>query len=1079
MKTKKSVLLFIFLLILTVSAITLFSGTVLAFAYTSNDMQITFKNNSLEFTPTKTENGYSMEYIPDMLISISGSIPSDKSARSDTTITLDGERVSSIYKAGSYEVTVSVYPSDGSSFVFKQFKFEVLKKELQDLRFDPQSINLIYLDELNPKILLDTVVEKSTTTSFVYYTDSTKTTRLETPPKNVGEYWVEGIVSGDNFFGRAESKLTISKSNAEIHNLFTYPEITYSKEDAGENGYDIIELLGATVTNTNTPQKHQLKTFIKVGDEWREQSHLLIPNTYDYKLCFDGEENYAQEAIFGRIVLKKADIEIVANENALTIPYADNLDAFSAVKSFLNKANGFSVKSLTTGLEVSEINENQLSVTFFDLNGNPMDEPPQSVGVYGVNIELVDSLFYNPRESGIITFEIVKRNISDEIIVFAEQKFDYGENYDVESYFSIPSKYSAIPTFELKEIDLDGEIIRALDEKPTLPGRYMAVLHVEDENYFGEKKFIFTILKVQIPESAFIIENLEYVYGDEIGILCEVDIKYHNYPNVITPSFKTMNGEKLDSEPQDVGTYIVSYRFENAIYVGEVEKTLTISKKDLRISAMNRVVTFGNPLFTLDENNAYKSDDFIIVGLVQEADLPSILSSITVYVGDDNHTTNNVSMVVGNYGMKIEGNHPNYNIIDDNSGVLTIAKRTLTVRTSSVKQYVGFPYSPSITVENSVYNDLAENMVYLFEVFYSTEDGLVLNTPPTLAGTYLINARVKADSIDSLQLKNYELNFVGSTLTLLNNQKSDSENQIILEGKFDANIELVVRTMKVSKDFENVIKEVDKKYDIAKLYYIQYTFNTVDDSSFVMKINRAGIDLQNAKIMVGYNAETFEEVPFTIQGDYIVIRLENMASYYAICTPHKLSLVWIIVIVVGVVLLLAGVGVFLWIYFSGATVKARKNEATLSSAVTAADGVKTEDEEFDELLENFDESTVQKHEDPAKRISREKKEAEREQYRLYLRRMRASADKNTLDKLGELGITSDFDEEKAIDQLIERDRKERLRLEEEETRRKAEEEKKKQEETSFTINERRTGTLSGATQPVVPKKKKVDDDIDF
>lgn len=1076
MKFAKTILILIFVVVLSATFFILFSDDIVANAYTGADISIKFTNKSIEISPTATENGYSIGYIPDMAINISGSIASDPEARSDTTIMQDGQRINAIYKAGVYDVTVSVYPSAGGNFVYKTFKFEVLKKEITDIRFVSESVNITYSDELSPELLLDSVVAQNTKATFNYYTDSSLSNEIDLP-KNAGEYWVVASLSGDNYFGKAESKLTISKSNASINVFNLYPEITYSKELSGDNGYKIIDLLGATVTNTDNADKHELVTYIKSGEEYIEQANVLIPNTYEYKLFFANGENYTSSPVYGTIILKNADTEILF-DNGLSTSYSLDFDALSVIKSFLNKDNGYKLISSETQNSLSEISDNLLTFEFFDSNGDALLLSPSAVGQYFVTITFKGNDFYNESSAQMIPFEITRRNISNEITTFGEQNFDYGEDYSVEDKFVVPEMYDANAIIEYKQVNSDNEILLDLQEKPLISGRYMAVLQIDEPNFYGSKILIFTISKLLIPENSITVDNLEYVYGDSVNIQVTADEKYNISNENISFSYAVSGGDKLDFTPVYAGNYRVSIIIESDIYYAELSKEFSISKKDLIVSAKDRIVTYGNSFFTMDEDNHYKSDDFIVNGLVNELDISSVLASITVFVGEDEYVTNNLNMIVGTYEMKLRGTHSNYNIIDGGCGKLTVEKRVLTVKTSEVKQYVGYTYLPVITVENSVYNDLAENMVYLFEIYYSSNNGEVLNTQPSVSGTYKINARVKSENIDCLELKNYLLNFVGSSLTLLNNQKTDSENLIVLEGKFDVNTTLTVKTVNANESVDNAIKAVDKKYEVSKLYFIQYTFNTVDNSMFTLKLNRKDIDIDNAKIMIGYNVDNFEEVDYTVQGDYIVIRLQNMASYYAICTPHKLPLVWIIVIVIAVVLVLGGVGVFLWIYFTGANVKARKSDATLSGAVTATIGVKTEDEEFDELLENFDESTIVKHEDPAARISRQSQEDEREQYRLYLRRMRSNTDRNASDKLKALGINSDFDEEKAIDQLMEEDRRKRAEREAEAAKIKAEEAKRKQQETGFTINERKSGTLSGVGMPVKPQNNNIDDDID-
>lgn len=1080
MKIKKSVFVLTLILIFTATVFTLFSSGICADAYTEEDIAIIFTNNGKEFTPNLNGNVYSFVYDPGMVVNITGNVSTDPEAITDTVIMQDEQICNAIYKAGTYDITVKVTPSSGGGFIPKTFTVEVKKKEVK-VEFEQPSLSIYYTDSIEPKLILDEFVAENTKTEFTYYR-LTDNTQIEQPQSdgeywNVGEYGVKATVSGDNFFGEATSVLDIKTSDASIEVSHQYPEITYTKESAGDKGYNIIELLDANVTNTNHIDRHKLVSFIKSGDDYVEQENILIPGTYEYKLFFANGENYNATPIIGTITLKKAETEIIINDR-LSIQYFLDFDSENAIKSLLNKDNGYSIFSKETEKSIFEISENFLKIEFFDNYGNLTDEKPTNVGFYDISIKFTGNDYY--QESSVeVVVEITSRDISSEITTFGELNFEYGKDYNIEDKFTIPSEYGVQSVIEYKIINSDNEILDDLSEKPLSPGRFMAVLNVvNSEKFYGTKILIFTISKLEIPTVSITVDNLQYTYGDIIDIQVAVENQYTLQDTSITFEYSILGGDKIEGKPVYSGKYLVTIKIENDIYQSEISRELVISKKDIVIKAKDREVTYGNALFTMDEENHYKIDDFIIDGLVKDEDIASVLSSITVYVGPDEYVTNNLNMVVGTYGMKLSGVHSNYNIVDGGCGELKVIKRVLNVKTTSIKQYVGYSYMPVITVDNSVYNDIAENMVYLFEIYYSSENGEVLNSQPTVAGTYKINARVKAENQDCLELKNYLLNFVEGTLTVLNNQKSDSENLIILEGKFDVNTTLTVKTVSANDAIENAIKSVDKKYEASKLYFIQYTFNTVDNSTFTLKLNRRDIDINNAKVMIGYNTDTFEEVSYTVQGDYIVIRLQNMASYYAICTPHKLPLVWIIVIVVAVVLVLAGVGILLWVYFTGANVKARKNETTLSSAVKATQGVKTEDEEFDELLESFDESTVVKVEDPAKRISRQTQEEERDQYRLRLRRMRASTDKNTSDKLKELGLDSDFDEEKAIDQLMEEDRRKRAQKEAEEARIKAEEEKRKQQETSFTINQRKGGNLSGAGMPVKPKNVDIDDDID-
>ena len=88
-------------------------------------------------------------------------------------------------------------------------------------------------------------------------------------------------------------------------------------------------------------------------------------------------------------------------------------------------------------------------------------------------------------------------------------------------------------------------------------------------------------------------------------------------------------------------------------------------------------------------------------------------------------------------------------------------------------------------------------------------------------------------------------------------------------------------------------------------------------------------------------------------------------------------------------------------------------------------------------------------------------------------------DKTLSDTISNLGLSNnDFDEEAAIDRLIEEDRKEKQRQDEENRRLREENEKKHQQETGFVINERKGGTVNQTTNRVKPNSI-IDDDDDI
>lgn len=1070
MKIKVSVML----LILAIISLSVFSvSSVVAFAYSGADIEIEFTNNQVEFFPTATENGYTFDYANGMNVKISGKISSDPNATSGTVIMQNGVVQNGIYKAGVYDVTVSVTPSDGSGFVYKTFKVTVNKMQIENIRFDEQSVNVEYGNELKPKLLLSDDVIQENQVRFVYY-NSDKTAEIE-KPVDAGEYFVEALIESDNYSGSATTKLHINKANCGIDIQSHDPIAVYTKTASQNGGFDISELVGASIINTDNPSAHILETYIKSGEEYILQDKVLIPGEYQYKLFFKNGSNYSASPVFGTITVKKGETEILSPEE-LKVIYSTDMDIIAEIKSKLNVNGGFTVKNKFDNSIIDDVSPDIFEITLYTESQTEILTTIENCGKYYIELQLKDNDFYESVSSEKTALTVERRDISNEISTFGEQKFDYGVPYDVLTKFIVPEKYSAPPDFVFKKNIVDDSYVD-IDAKPVNPGKYAVILTIDADNYYGSKTLIFTISKLPVDPEAIQVDNLQYVYGDDVDIKVTVDERYSIAEDNVTIRYRITDGDLLDKKPVYAGNYQAIIRVENDYYSQEVTVAFTIAKKELKVKALNRSVVYGDDLFKKD-GDSYQKDDFLFTGVVGN-DYSSILSSFVVKAGT--YSEKNMNLVVGEYQMKVYGNtNPNYEIVDDNSGILTINKRTLTVKVSDVRQYVGSQFTPVMTVSNCVYNDLAENMVLLFETYYVSGE-TELTGIPSASGEYDICIRVKADNIDCQELKNYNLDLKKGKLTLITNQKTDSAKSMILVGKFDESADFKVNEIKPNDAVNQAIKNVDSKYTVGKLLYIPYTFSTVDDSAFTVRIDCTGLDLDKIKIMIAYSTDSFEEVEFTVMGNYAVIRLNTMASYYAVCVEKTLPLVWIIVIAVSCAVVVIGLAIFLWVYFTGANVKSKKGETeevTLSGAVVRNQDVKTEDDELDELIENFDESTVTHKEDPANRLKRQEEEQLREQYRLRIRRMRSGGDKTLADTYQSLGMSeSDFDEEKAIDRLIEEDRAKKIQ--EDKEKQKQQEEKAKNDGKTFVINQRQSGELGNTAMPVTPKASADDDDDDI
>jgi len=1067
-------------LVLALAFITAFAfGSTNTYAKAEDEIVISFSNNN-GVLPTLDGDVYVLDYSENTYLVATADFADDRHGISTMSIYEDGKfvEVSAITKAGEYDVRLSL--SYVGRVQFRSFKLKINKKTIDNVEFEANPLTVEYGVTTDPQVYYDDdLIKEELEVSYEYYTDSSKTTKVE--PNGVGTYYLVAKLNGENYEGSAECVLKIAKSNAEIKTQTEEITLDYSYDQAGENGYDLKELFGVNVENSPSGASYEIDayylkedggaTYVK-GDKINEVGYFTV------YFAFSGDKdnfNY-YESKRVTLVVQRAQVGILTL-NALSYSY----DEDTLPKDFVKKAyldGKIYVVNLHDNSIVDSISFDKLSLVFYESKDNQIEYTPDNqVGTVYFKLFFDGNALYQKQESDVLSFEITKRDVSSEMYAVVDTfAFPYGQTPTFDGKYSIPEKYQESIVFEYFSVAEDKSIVQALTDLPSLPGRYALKITVTDnKNYEGSKVLYFIIQKQKISEKEMVFKGLSTVYGDGLAVTYALpstyDIALSNY---VVEYY--LGDTLLENIPYLAGEYSIKVSLNDPIYSCTSTQTIIIDKKELKIKALAKTVVYGDDFYTLVQDK-YPEDSVTITGLVDEADKDFVLKDLKIYVlaNGKSYSSKTDALKVGVYDLDVRGESDNYVFVDDDSETLTIEKRQLRIIIKDLEQYVGSVVNPQITVANAAYDDAgSQGLASLFECYYTDRDGEELL--PTAVGRYEIHARVKAEYSQDAFFDNYKLAISTAVLNVLDNNLATTLNGVTLKGNFNLDEPLTVREQNADKTLEQSVKAVASRYVPNRVYNIPFSVATTDNSAFSITFN---YDVTaDTKVFFGYNKEELTEVDFYFANGKLTVTQKDMPTYYVICEPKEVNVTMIILLVAAVVIAAGIFGVSLFIYRSGRNIKAKtRDEQLVATGIAPVKNFKSEDEELDELIENFDESTVERTEMPAERIAQKEKDELREQYRLRLRRMRSVSDKALESAILNAGINPDdtmFDEEAAIDMLIAKDQENKRIQEEADRKQREEQEKQAKESSTFTIQERKSGTLSGGAT-VSPKRNKEDD----
>ncbi len=1040
--------------------------------FAEEEIRISFFDGEKEIFPNIDNGVYFIEYSEDLELNISGSLTAYPNAESvlrikqgdNLYVTTDKKTFSD---AGTYELMIEV---KGGVVKSKTFTLIIEKKKVTDAYFDKDTLSIRYGEKSDPLLILPESVYGNAMVEYRFYRqDGTEIEKVD----SVGEYKVKGVINGKNYYGEIEDTFIVNKADCYIEVENNYVEVSYKLSEAGVNGYDLQEMFGVSVKNTEIDYPLVFEVKGNNDKDFYESRYIRKVDSYLVNISFKGNVDCFENGnVTATFILKKSDISFSIS-NYVTVIYDNELDIVKSVRDDMyNNDYGYSVYGGGEKLGV-DFSSALLSIAFYEDSScqEEMRELPKNAReeCYYYKLFFEGNDYFNGAESKASKLIIQRRNIIKEISVKSNIAYSCDEEYDILKTFSLPSVYSEKPLLCYYKIIENGEGV-LLEEKPSKPGSYYCLVTIDSSNYYASFNVRYSIDKLSIPIEKLVVSGLEFTYGDTVSIAAEIkdfdiqdiDISYY------------LNTVKLEATPINAGVYVVCFSVVDDNYILEAERELVIHKKELGVAIAPIKAAYGDDIF-VKSGGVYQDDCLSYEGLVlenDEAELNSVISLFAV-LGEQKLYTKSPLLTVGSYTVKAEGEHRNYDI-SYGEGILTVEKRSLNVSVGNVEQYVGYKLSPKITVSNTAYNDLGRDYATLFECYYTESSGREVTD--LVDGRYIIKVRLKSQYEGSSSIANYKMNYINGILTLLSNEKTDEEGNITIIGKFSSDEDFKVRTDISVSNYSKAIQKTSGKADVTEFYYVPYALPTTDGSSFKLRLKSSSLAKEGVKLLVSYDGIEFIEQEFVVVNGQMELSLNTMPSYYAVCVPEGSNLFLLVGLIVGgIVVVVAVVLIVLWRL--GTFVKAKKKDGIrLSEGVIApTEGRKTEDDELDEIIESFDYNSVKKEENPAERLARKESEELRAQYRLKLRRMRNMGDKSISDTMSTLGVDgASYDEEKAITMLIEADETKRKKEDEEKRKIKEKEEAIKKEETSFVVNERKIGTLSG--RRVVPKTPHIDDD---
>lgn len=376
---------------------------------------------------------------------------------------------------------------------------------------------------------------------------------------------------------------------------------------------------------------------------------------------------------------------------------------------------------------------------------------------------------------------------------------------------------------------------------PTNVGIYTVTITGKN-NYQGTLTSSFKIVKANVVIAA---ENISVTYGANVDSNSIVGTaKNASMPSVelIGGSFSFDASKIMPLTPKVIesGTYVVKYALSgidapNYNAPGTINITLTVSKRNITVSATIKTQTFGEnaqPLtFTsVDPNNSLSN------GIIGTDNLNVVLKcDKTIPIGKTHP-------IVGSYVIERDtsvSTNPNYNITFNNS-TYTILTRSVAISPNGGQNKIygnpdpSFTYTPSdvVTLGNTLISVLSDcPLVGILSRQTEAFIGGTGNRPGENVGQY----RIQQNSLTSENNTNYDIQFSGTTVGFTINKRDIQIKAPILSTIYGE--DLVPFTYSVTSGELYLNDELTGSFSRTLNAGSQVEENSVDVKTYVLKDN--------------------------------------------------------------------------------------------------------------------------------------------------------------------------------------------------------------------------------------------------
>ena len=442
-------------------------------------------------------------------------------------------------------------------------------------------------------------------------------------------------------------------------------------------------------------------------------------------------------------------------------------------------------------------------------------------------------------------------------------------------------------------------------EAPSLAETYQVQLTVTDTNYVSSQKSVELIIhkaEVDIVFGGDIVQ----VYGAVDGGLTAKamkDFKNSRFSSDLTVNYYDGDGNYVsDIRVADAGEYTAVAEFGgNANFDAKRGETaFTIKRRETRATFnMHSGYPYTGKEVSVDvyfdyNGKIYRPD--LIFDYV-DADGTS-----HAYNYGEERLSDKYPVNVGRYLVSINNGMKNFDIVDDYKVPFEITKVTVTVKIKDYTVTEGASITPSFDVTGAV-NSESLNAVFTAMPaidYYSVTNGEKIDGQPVNAGVYRMTPYGGASQNYNIEYKHGILNVNQKLLNKsVSNSKFATTGEVLIEGSFDSNVSLIVRTADTIEYnqyvtvFESArLTDVSlKDYSVFDVYYLKLSNGSVvayGNDSMVIKIKAkyyfdafpANAEAENKYYVARISNEgTVELIEAAREGDYLVFSTDKLEAF--------------------------------------------------------------------------------------------------------------------------------------------------------------------------------------------------------